>query len=181
MTDLAKISVGLGVVIILLRMPLVIAPTPARNVLKAFPRSRVAAGILTVVDLAWVVWLLMDINLGWFEAYRVSIYVMAPIVWLLLMYFVDELLAVRALGGLMLLLPVPILDAARFHPSPGRFVLIIGAYAMVVMGSIFVVTPYRMRLFLNFFMRDRDDLTRWFGLAGLVVGSVLVVLGIAVF
>jgi uncharacterized protein YjeT (DUF2065 family) len=181
MTELAKISMGLGALIVVLRLPLVLAPALARRVLYGFPRNRWAAGLLAAIDLVWVTWLLMGLSLGWFESYKMALYLMAPMAWGLLMVFVDELLAVRALGGLLILMPAPILDAARWHPSPGRYVLILMAYVMVIGGVVFVAQPHRFKRAVRFFLQDRDDLTRWVGLAGVLVGVLLVVLGIGVF
>jgi hypothetical protein len=181
MMELAKITAGLGVLIVLLRMPFVLAPGLARRALYGFPRSRWGAGCLAAIDLIWVACLLMGLQLGWFETYKLTLYLMVPLAWVLLMYFVDELLAVRALGGLLILFPSPLLDAARWHPSPGRFVMIILAYALVIMGVVFVIQPHRFLRMVRFFLQDRDDLTRWFGLAGVLVGALLVILGIGVF
>jgi uncharacterized protein YjeT (DUF2065 family) len=181
MTELAKITVGLGALIVLIRMPFVLAPSLARQALYGFPRNRWAAGCLAAIDLGWVSWLLMGLQLGWFEPYKMALYLMAPVAWVLLMVFVDELLAVRALGGLLILFPSPVLDAARWHLSPGRYVMIVLAYVMVIVGVVLVTQPHRFKRVARFFLQDRDDLTRWFGLAGVIVGALLVVLGIGVF
>lgn len=180
-SDLAKITFGLGCLILLSRLPFVLAPGPARRALYAFSRSRWAAGVLAAIDLAWVVWLLQDLNLGWFEPHKQFLYVAAPVAWAVLMVLVDELLAVRALAGLLILIPAPILDAARWHPSPWRYLMILLAYVMVIAGIVFVAQPHRFKRTVRFFLQDRDDLTRWFGLAGMIVGLLLVVLAISVY
>lgn len=177
MTALSWISIALGSAIIIVRLPLLATPAEARHVLSAFPRHAWAGRFLTAVDLAWVTWLLFQANLGWFEPYKQSLYLIAPVVWFMTIYFVDELLAPRALGGLLLLIPAPILDAARWHPSPARYLMIVIAYIMVVVGAVWVVSPHRFRRMINFALQDSDPLTRLHGGFGLVFGSILVLMG----
>jgi len=181
MSLLALYTVSLGAAAILLRMPFIWAPGWARQALYAFPRNRWAGGVLTAIDLAWVTWLLINLHLGWFEPYKMALYLAAPVAWILLFVFMDELLAVRALGGLFILMPTPLLEAARWHPSPARYVMIVIAYAMVIVGVVYVAQPHRFRRWARFFLQDRDEWTRWFGLAGVLAGSLLVILGLVFF
>lgn len=126
-------------------LPLLLAPAASRAGLLAFPRHQATAWILTAVDLMWVTWILLHGNLGPFDAVKPALYLIAPACFFLLINFLDELLAPRALGGLLLLAANPVLNAARWHDSDWRFVPIVLAYVWVVAGMLLVLSPYLFR------------------------------------
>src|SRR5207249_10951637 len=94
-----------------------------------------------------------------------------PIAFFLTMRFVDEFLAVRALGILALLVTEPMLDAAFFRHEPGRLVLTVFAYVLVVLGLTWVMVPYKLRDQINWFSKTTS---RWRG-----VNVLAVVYGVA--
>jgi len=175
------IAVGLGLFFVLVSLPALCAPAAFRAALLAFPRSRYPAWTLMALDLAWFGWLLYHEPL-WpvFDLVRPWLVVIIPVVIVLVCIFVDELLAARALGGLLLLLGSPILDAARWHPSAWRYLPIVLAYAWIIAGIVFVLTPFRLRRFFEF---TTCTLIRSYvgGAARLAFGLLLLWLGWRVF
>lgn len=121
------------------------APGWARERVLRFPRNAWLGRILVAVAMAWSLHLVWEMPLGWFDAYKVWLWVAGPVAYLLVIFFVDELLAARALGGLLLLIPSPLLDAARFQESAWRLAPVILAYVWVVCGIALVLAPYRFR------------------------------------
>ena len=87
----------------------------ARSELARFPRSRGAGIVLLSIDLVWSFWLVWTMEMGEFSAFRRPFLFALPIGFFLTMRFVDEFLAVRALGILALLVAEPLLDAAFFR------------------------------------------------------------------
>jgi hypothetical protein len=83
--------------------------------------------------------------LGRFEPLKPAIYIGAPLTWAAAIFFMDELLAPRALGGLLLLLAHPLLSAARLHPHPAAAVASALAYGWVGAGMTLVVAPWHFR------------------------------------
>lgn len=117
----------------------------AQRALAAFPRSRPAAWILTAIDLAWVVLIMRGASLGRFDILKpylplAGVATFAAIVWGL-----DELLAVRALGGLLLLLGDPILDAVRWTGGAWPIAAAVLAYILVIVGAVWVLWPWTFR------------------------------------
>jgi hypothetical protein len=180
MSVLATTAILLGITIVLLHAPCVLSPNTMRECMKRFPRSKPAAWFLTAVDLVWSVWLLHNIDFGSFEQFKPLLYVLTPVVFFLMVFFMDELLAPRALGGLFLLVPAPLLTVARWHKSEMRLVIVLLAYALVIAGTILVLSPYQFRK-LNALWIDNDKLCRTVGAIGVVFGMFVVVLGITVF
>ncbi|MCF7839049.1 MAG: hypothetical protein K9N49_10515 [Candidatus Marinimicrobia bacterium] len=121
------------------------APAAAWGALRAFPRSRWPGRILTVVDMVWVVWLVHAMSLGSFAWLKAWLYPSLPVVIVLIACLMNDLLAPRALGGLFLLIPTPLLRAVRFHPSLWRLLIVALAYALAITGMIWLLSPFRFR------------------------------------
>jgi len=180
MTVLAKTAILLGVAIILLNAPCILSPKTIRECIKRFPRSKSAGWFLTAVDLVWSVWLLHNIDFGRFEQFKPLLYWLTPVVFFLIIFLMDELLAPRALGGLFLLVPAPLLTVARWHRSEMRLVIVVLAYALVIAGMILVLSPYQFRKANALWIED-DKLCKTVGAVGVVLGAFVVLLGTTAF
>ena len=177
MTDLAILTLCLAGALTAIYAAMVFAPALFRDWARRFPRSRVAGWALTVVAVAWSGKLLYDGPLGRLEPYRDWLFALVPLAIILVGVFVDELLAPRAMGGLLILIPAPLLDAARWHPSPLRYVVIVIAYVMVIKGCVLVVAPYVARKRVERMFGEPRQVRLW-GSAGLAVSLLLVGLGL---
>jgi hypothetical protein len=133
---------------------------PARSFMSRFPRSRAAGMVILAIDLVWSFWLVSTMEMGEFSAFRRPFLFALPIGFFLTLRFVDEFLAVRALGILALLMAEPLLDAAFFRQEPSRLVLTVLAYVLVVLGLIWVMMPYKLRDQINWFSKTTG---RWRG------------------
>jgi hypothetical protein len=178
--ELSRIAILMALALGLMYAPLLLMPEKGRAWLRAFPRSRWPAWVLTAIGLAWGAWLLRSIPLGRFDFIRPKLWFITPAVFFLIVTFVDELLAPRALGALLLLIPAPILAAARWHDSAFRLVITVVAYVMVVKGILLVLGPYRFRKWTERFLPDDGRCKAW-GVAGLCVAAIVLVLGLAVY
>jgi len=178
--NLSTAALVLGVALFALHVPLAAAPPAARRLLARLPRNRWAAWALTAVDLAWAAWLLNQTPLGRFEGAKEYLPVLAPAAFFAVVFLMDELLAARALGGLLILVPAPLLDAARWHGSPLRLVVTVVAYVMAVQGILLVLSPYKLRKGVERWAGS-DRRCRVLGLAGAALGGVLVLLGLTVY
>ena len=180
MFSLAQMACALGTFIVVLNLPAALAPGLFRRMVEAFPRSKLPALFLTALDLGWVSWVILHAPLGRFEFLKPAVYAAAPISFLAIVFFMDELLAPRALGGLLLLLANPILNAARWHPSNWRLVMTVAAYLWVISGIVLFLSPYRFRHFAAF-MTKTDMRCRLLGLVRLAVGACFLFLGLRVY
>ena len=165
-----------GGVLILLSLPGLLKPDLAAVVQK-FPRSRVAGFILLTVDLIWTLWLLATIEMGEFAAFRRPLLIVVPIGYILVLRFVDEFLAVRALGILCLLIAEPLLDAAFLRYETSRLFVTVFAYLLIVAGLFWVMIPYVLRDQINWGARNTG---RWRMLHGIAFVCGAVILGFAV-
>lgn len=140
---------------------------------RSFPRSRVAGIVLLTVALFWTFWLVVTIPMGEFSAFRRPLLIALPIGYALTLYFVDEFLAVRALGILCLLAAEPLLDAAFLRYETSRLLITVFAYILILAGLFWVAIPYVLRDQINWSTRSTF---RWRCLNALVLiygGAIL--------
>src|SRR6266705_3164189 len=137
-----------GTFLILMSLPGLLKPDLA-GVAQRFPRSRVAGAVLLTVDLAWSFWLLATMEMGEFSAFRKPLLIALPIGYMLALRFLDEFLAVRALGILCLLAAEPLLEAAFLHYLASCLLVSVFAYLLIVAGLFWVMIPYVLRDQIN--------------------------------
>jgi len=143
-------------------------PQTIKSWLAAFPRNAWAGRILAAIDVALVTFLLLSEGFAWVDAHRQLVFLAAPLAYLIVVFFMDELLAVRAFGGFLLLIPLWILKAAFMHPSSGKLLMTGFAYLLVVVGMALVWSPYLFRKFVV-----RANANARIGLVIVACGSVL--------
>src|SRR5207249_9588639 len=124
------------------------------QVVQRFPRSRVAGVVLLTICLAWTFWLLATIQMGEFSGFRRPLLIALPIGYGLALRFVDEFLAVRALGILCLLAAEPLLDAAFLRYETSRLLVTVFAYLLILAGLFWVTMPYLLRDQINWSARS---------------------------
>jgi hypothetical protein len=157
------------------------APDRARRLLQAFPRHEVMGWILTAAAMLWAGWLVLH-TLPFSNMARIEtmVYLGTPVCFFAVVVYMDELLAPRALGGLLLLVASPVLASARLHDSTWTVVITLLAYAWVIAGMVLVVSPFRFRRVLEPWLADRKKF-RNLNLTVLVLGVALLALALTVY
>src|SRR5437899_12236387 len=151
--SLQTVGIIAGAFLIVISLPGLLKPDIA-GVAQRFPRSRVAGVILLTADLVWTFWLLSTMEMGEFSAFRRPLLIALPIGYVLVLRFVDEFLAVRALGILCLLAAEPLLDAAFLRYETSRLLVTVLAYLLILAGLFWVTLPYVLRDQLNWTARS---------------------------
>lgn len=179
MSELSGVVMIFGAGLAMICAPLVFLPEKAMRFVKAFPRNKAIGMALTAVALTWSAWLLMKMDMGGLDKWKPLLYVLTPLTFILVVLLVDELLAARALGGLLLLVPAPILTAAQWHASPFRLVIVILSYLLVVAGMILVLSPFRFRKTMAILAANQKN-CRITGSIGFALGILVICLGLTV-
>lgn len=180
MTELAKLTVILGGVLLALYGVMAVRPQQACDWIVRFPRHRLTGSILAVVALLWSAKLLNEMPMESLDKYKSLLWILTPVSIMLVVMFMEELLAARALGGLLALVPVPLLDAARAHPSPWRLVIVVLAYAMAIKGMALLLSPYLFRKWALVLLATPARV-RVAGICGMAVAAGLIGLGLLVY
>ncbi len=156
------------------------ATNASARFLRGFCRNRWAGYVLSTLALVWAGWLLYALPLEFLLPYRKLIpFVMLaaiPFSW----YAMPDLLSARALGGLLVLIPAPVLLVARVHPSAWRLVVVVLMYVMAIAGMILIMAPYYLRDGLAW-LTQTDRRLRSFGAVRLLIGLLLAWLALFVF
>jgi hypothetical protein len=113
--------------------------------LRQFPRSRLMGTLLITLAAIWSFLLIRGMDLGEFARLRnpmlLAIVIGAVLAW----KYVEEFLAVRAIGMLALLAAEPLLEAAFMRHETSRLLLVLLAYVWIINGLFWVGMPWVMR------------------------------------
>ena len=167
-----------GILLLVIGGSALARPNAAREFAARLPRSQPIGIALLTIDLIWCIWLLATMEMGEFSTFRRPLLIVLPIAYLLVLRFVNEFLAVRALGILCLLAAEPLLDAAFFRYEVSRLLVTLFAYVLVIAGLFWIASPYLMRDQISW--TSRSD-TRWRSVHGalLVYGAAVILCAIA--
>jgi hypothetical protein len=116
-----------------------------RRWLKEFPRSRAAGTVLILIAGIWSLILIRTMDLGEFARLRTVMSIAVVAGTFLAWRYMEEFLAVRALGMIALLAAEPLLSAAYLKPDPTRLLVVVLAYAWIVLGLFWVGVPWTLR------------------------------------
>lgn len=118
-------------------------------------RCKTPAYVLTTFVLFWsTVWLYI-MPLEFVDALRPYLPFLFVIATVLICIFCKELLMCRAIGGLFVLLPTPLLSASAWHPSLWRYVMVVFAYVMIIEGMFIVGMPWTLRNQIFWLFRNK--------------------------
>lgn len=147
-----------GIFLLLFSLWGLVQPAASQAAARNLPRSRVAGFVLLTTAFFWSFWLLATMEMGEFSTFRKPLLFILPVGFLLVLRFVDEFLAVRALGILFLLAAEPLLDAAFFRNESSRLLVTVFAYLLIVAGLFWVTMPYLLRDHISWSARTNG---RW--------------------
>lgn len=176
----SQLAFLMGGIITAIGAPALLKPESALGFYRKLYRHSPTGWALTTLALLWFGWLLLITNWGGLEPYKKFTFLLIPLSIAAVCYYMEELLMPRALGGLFLLIPAPILDAFRFHESVCRYLPIVFVYLLTIAGFALVLNPYVYRIAL-----DKTGATpSRFRLTGVLIaglGLTLIAMGLIAF
>jgi hypothetical protein len=180
--DLSLHTVGLilGLLLLVVHLAALLRPEQTKRWLREFPRSRFPGFCLLAVDAVWVYWLVTDMDLREFYQFRTWLQIGDPIFFILMFFFVEEFLAVRALGILALLAADPVLSSAFLRPEAARLLVVILAYIWLTLGLFWVGMPYLLRDQILWITKSASRF-RVAALAGLLYGAIILLCALTVY
>lgn len=170
----------LGAVMLVGNGLVLLKPEKMKSVLLAFPRHKISGWLLTAVTVCWAAWWIKQGVQGIFMPVKPFIYPLAPVFIVAICYLMDDLLAVRALGGFFILCSDPLMDAARYCESHWSILITVLTYILVIKGMLLVMGPYRMRLWVSWYF-EKDSCRKMGSIVGLVLGVAVVTLALLVY
>ena len=162
-----------GVLLIVAPALALAMPAAVRGWLRSFPRSRNWGLALVTIAAIWFFFLVARMDLGEFTNWRQTVLIATPIAWILTWKYVDEFLAVRSLGMIVLLAAEPLLESAFLRPEPAAQLLRVLVYVWIVFAMFWVGTPYTLRNQIAW-LSAAERRWRVAALAGLAYGALLI-------
>jgi hypothetical protein len=150
-------------------------PQMVKGWLHAFPRSSKAGLILITAAALWFFVLVKVMDLGEFSNWRRTVLIGTPIAWYLTWKYVDEFLAVRALGMLVILAGEPLLESAFLQPQISRLFLVALVYVWIVFAMFWVGMPYTLRDQIGW-VTGSEKRWRVAAMGGIIYGALLMAL-----
>lgn len=155
-------------------------PDRAIAIARRFPRS-IPAGYITVgIATAWFIYYLHTESMADFAPYRGLLTVFFISLGIAVCAFVRDYLAVRGLAVIMLLLAKLMTDTARWVDTDWRLVIVVLAYALVLAGMWFTITPWRLRDLIQW-ATGSSRRVRALAVVRLAVGVLLIVLALTAY
>ena len=181
-TNLSKIAVILGLCFAAVNLYGLIKPTAFGAAVRKFPRSTGIGYILVLFGTAWFVWNLKQESISDFESLKPVLFALFIAVGLGTCIFVKDFIAVRGLAIVFLLLAKLMVDAGRPHLGETHWVLVIQAWAylLVVAGIWFTVSPWRLRDLLYWATGNEKRIRVGSGVR-MAFGLFVAILGLTVF
>jgi len=179
---LSLLTILLGLVVGLPQVYGLAKPAGLAAAAQKFPRNLPAGIFLMLLGTAWFVW---NVNVepiadfSVFKPYMIGAFIAIGIGACI---YVQDFLAVRGLAIVMLLLGKLMADTGRPHLGESPFVLVIQtiAYAYVVFGIWFTITPWRLRDFINW-ATATESRTRFLSGVRLAFAAFILILGLTAF
>ena len=157
-------------------------PTAFAAAVRKFPRSLPAGFFLMALGTLWFLWLVKREPIADFEAFKP--YMLAAFAGggLATCIFVQDFLAVRGLAIVLLLVAKLMVDTGRPHLGQTPWVLLIQAwaYVLVLAGIWLTVSPWRLRGFLNWATAN-EKRVKFGSMMRLAFALLVVVLGLTAF
>ena len=172
--DLKTVLLVVGLLLIAGHAFALLRPQATREFLKTLPRSRTMAFVLLLIVAVWSYYLATTIDLGEFSTWRPKLKIFIPIATVLTWLYVEEFLATRCLGMLVLLAAEPLLEAAFLRPEMSRLFLVTLVYVWVSFALFWIGMPYTLRDQISWVSKT-DGRWKTAALAGIGYGVVLLI------
>ncbi len=180
--NLSILALVLGLFLALPQLYGLAKPAEFAASLRKFPRSLPWGYFLMLLGTAWFLFNLSLESISDFAAYKNFLFAGFAGVGIGSCIFVQDFLAVRGLAVVLLLLAKLIVDSGRPHLGQTPWVLLMQAFAylLVFAGIWFTVSPWRLRDMLEWDTANTERFKMTCG-SRLGFGLLLAALGLAVF
>lgn len=151
------------------------SPAKVQAEMRTFPRSSFWGTVLIFAATAWSWWLVKTIDLGEFSNWRPRLLLIVPVIGILAWRFVEEFLAARALGMIVLLAAEPLLESAWMRPEMSKLLLVLPVYIWITFALFWIGTPYTLRDQIDWVLRTP---ARWKWVCGARLAFGVALIGV---
>jgi len=179
---LSLLSILLGVGMSVPQVYALAKPAEFTAAARRLPRNVPVGVALMLLGTAWFLWIVNAEPIADFSAYKPMMMVAFAAIGLLTCIFIQDFLAVRGFAVLLLLLGKLMVDTGRPHLDQSPFVLVIQAwaYVLIIAGMWFTITPWKLRDFIEFATATENRI-RFGSIVRLAFAVFIIALGLTVF
>jgi hypothetical protein len=177
---LSTLAVVLGLIVALPSLLGLLKPKAFAEAARKFPRYTPVGYALVLLGTVWFLYYVQQENVSDFASMKNKFYYVFGAVGLGTCIFVRDFLPVRGLAVVFLLMAKLMVDTARWQPTDWRLVICFWAYALVLAGMWFTISPWRLRDIINWSVAT-ESRTRLTSGVRVAFGVFVVVLGLTVF
>jgi hypothetical protein len=149
---LSLLSILLGVGMSVPQVYALTKPAQFTAAARKLPRNLNVGIALMLLSTAWFLWIVNQEPIADFSSFKPFMMVGFAAVGVLTCFFVQDFLGARGLAVALMLLGKLMVDTGRPHLGQSSFVLVIQAwaYVLIVAGMWFTITPWKLRDFIEF-------------------------------
>ena len=179
---LSLLSILLGVGMSVPQVYALAKPAEFTAAARKLPRNVPVGVALMLLGTAWFLWIVNAEPIADFTAYKPVMMIAFGAVGLLTCVFIQDFLAARGLAVVLMLLGKLMLDTGRPHLGTTPFVLVIQAwaYVLIIAGMWFTIAPWRLRDLIEFATATENRI-RIGSVLRLAFALFIVALGLTVF
>ena len=177
---LSTLAVVLGLIVALPSLLGLLKPKAFAEAARQFPRHTLVGWVLVLLGTAWFLYYVQQENVSDFANMKRIFYLVFSAVGLGACFFVRDFLPVRGLAVVYLLMAKLMVDTARWAATDWRLVISFWAYALVLAGMWFTISPWRLRDIINWSVAT-ESRTRLTSGVQVAFGLFVIVLGLTVF
>jgi len=178
-TSLQTAALVVGAVLILTHVLALVKAGPVMDKLKTVPRSQNIGTVFLTIDFVWAWVVATSMELGDFERLRWLAQFSVPLIYIAMLFWVNDYLGARSIGIFLLLAVCPVVDAAWLKHD-ARVFLNLACYVWLTLGLFWIGMPYTMRNQISWLTRSAARY-RGFAAAGAGYGVLLVILAFVCF
>lgn len=173
-SSLSTAALITGLVILIAHVFALVKAPVAMEKLRTLPRSQNAGTVILTVDFIWAFVVATSIELGDFERLRWLAQFSVPVIYVAMLFWVNDYLGARSIGIFLLLAACPVLDAAWLK-TDSRWVLNLLCYVYLTLGLFWIGMPYTLRDQITWATRTAGRF-KGLALAGAGYGLLLLIL-----
>jgi len=143
--SLQTVGIAVGLALIIIHVIALVKAPAVIDKLKTVPRSQNIGTVFLTIDFIWAWVVATSMELGDFERLRWLAQFSVPVIYVAMLFWVNDYLGARSIGIFLLLAACPVLDAAFLKEPGSRVLLSIICYVWITLGLFWIGMPYTMR------------------------------------
>ncbi|MDG1891598.1 MAG: hypothetical protein P8L18_09820 [Verrucomicrobiota bacterium] len=151
---LTLMSLLLGIALAIPSIYGLLQPEAFQKTARAFPRSNSWGYALMGISTVWFLYLVKMEDISDFAAYKTFMLAGFAAIGIGSAVYVRDFLAVRGAAVLALLVAKVMVETARWVDTPWRLVIVLWAYAWVIAGMWWTISPWRFRNLIHWAVAD---------------------------